>query len=262
MNSAAVILKARKGDARIYKKVCVPFFLLLLAAPAYAADEVGEALEASLGAQRAARESQQRIDRLDAETRALHEKRRAAESRALQLAAYSEQLEQEAAVEEQRRAQIDAELKRVSALGGELLPLARRMLAALEAQVARDPPFLLEVRRKRIADITALIDDSGHSAAEKFRRVLEAWRSEAEYGNTVGAEDVATDCTGAPGAATLVRVGRVGFYCVDDSQAARWDATNSWAPLDDAAAAEITRAATMARGKLPPELLVLPVAKP
>jgi hypothetical protein len=235
----------------------------VFAAHAVAADEIGDALDASLAAQRAARESQQRVDRLDAETRALREKRRAAEARAQQLAAYAEQLEQEAAVEEQRRAQIEAELKRVSALGGELLPLARRMLAALEVQVARDPPFLLDVRRTRIGGIAAMLDDPQHSAAEKFRRALEAWRSEAGYGNTLGAEDAPTDCTGAPGASTRVRIGRVGFYCVADGQAARWDgAAGAWAPLDEDAAVEIARAAAMARGRLPPELLVLPVARP
>jgi hypothetical protein len=139
------------------------------------------------------------------------------------------------------------------------------MLAALAAQVARDPPFLLDVRRTRISAITALLDDPAHSAAEKFRRVLEAWRSEAEYGNTLGAEDAATDCAGAPGASTHVRIGRVGFYCVgaDGRQAARWDAaTRAWAPLDEDDAVEIARAAAMARGRMPPELLVLPVAKP
>jgi len=236
---------------------------MALAAPA-AADDIGDALDASLAAQRAARESQLRIDKFAAETRALHDQRRAAEWQALQLAAYAEQLEQEAAVEEQRRAGIQAELTRVTALGGELLPLTRRMLAELEAQVARDPPFLQEVRRKRIADISAMLDDPQHSAADKFRRALEAWRSEAEYGHTLGAEDVASDCAGAAGAATLVRIGRVGLYCVDGQRAARWDpASKAWAPLDDDDdAAEIARAAAMARGTVPFGLLVLPVAKP
>ena len=236
---------------------------LALAAPA-SADEIGDALDASLAAQRAARESQQRIDKLAAETRALHDQRRAAEWQALQLAAYAEQLEQEAAVEEQRRAGIQAELTRVTALGGELLPLTRRMLAELEAQLARDPPFLQDVRRKRIADIAAMLDNPQHSAAEKFRRVLEAWRSEAEYGHALGAEDAALDCAGAAGAATLVRIGRVGLYCVDGRQAARWDrAGKAWVALDDTdAAEEIARAAAMARGKAQPGLLVLPVAKP
>lgn len=254
------------------KKVCVPIFAifvvalaLLLVVPAAHADEVGEALDASLAAQRAARESQQRIDKLDAETRALRDKRRAAEWHALQLAAYAEQLEQEAIAAEQQRAGLEAELARVASTGTDLLPLAQRMLAELEAHVARDLPFLQEVRRRRIEEARTLLGDPQRGQAEKFRRVLEAWRSEVEYGYTIGAEDAATDCAGQPGSATLVRVGRVGLYCVAAGAraGARWDvAARRWAPLEDAdAIAEIARAAAMAREKEPAGLLVLPVER-
>jgi len=248
------------------KKGCVPFLALLLAAaPALAADEIGEALETSLAAQRTARESQQRIDRLHDETRALANKRRAAEWQGQQLADYADRLEQEAAVEEHKRAQTAAELARVIVTSADLLPLTRRMLDELDALHVRDLPFLREARRARAAALRALLDDRQRSSAEKFRRVLEAWRSEVEYGYALGAEDSATDCEGQPGAATLARVGRVGLYCAssDGRQAARWDAAaGRWAPLDEGEAEEILRAAAMARGKAEPGLLVLPVRRP
>jgi len=251
------------------KKVCVPIFVvalaLLLPVPGAHADEVGEALDASLAAQRAARESQQRIDKLDAETRALRDKRRAAEWRALQLAAYAGQLEQEAIAAEQQRAGLEAELARVASTGTDLLPLAQRMLAELEAHVARDLPFLQDVRRRRIDDAKALLADPQRGQAEKFRRVLEAWRSEADYGYTIGAEDSATGCDGQPGAATLVRIGRVGLYCLagEGQAGARWDAANRrWTPLADAdELAEVARAAAMAREKEPAGVLVLPIER-
>jgi hypothetical protein len=246
------------------KKVSVPFFCLLLAISPLAlpADEVGEALDASLGAQRAARESQQRVDKLDAETRALHQKRRAAEWQSLQLAAYAEQLEQEALVQEQKRKGIEAELARVATTGTDLQPLSERMLAELEAHVARDLPFLQEVRLKRIAEARLLLADPQRSSAEKFRRVLDAWRSEAEYGYSLGAEDVAIDCAGKPGTAVLLRVGRIGLYCLDERVAARWDAgSKRWEPVDDDEADEIAKGVAMAREKAPPELLVLPVMR-
>jgi hypothetical protein len=238
---------------------------LLLIAGAAQADEVGEALDASLAAQRAARESQQRIDKLDAETRALRDKRRAAEWRALQLAAYAEQLEQEAAAAEQQRAGIAAELARVASTGTDLLPLAQRMLAELEAHVARDLPFLQDVRRRRIEEAKVLLADPQRGQAEKFRRVLDAWHSEVEYGYAIGAEDGSTDCDGKPGAATLVRIGRVGLYCVaaETRRGARWDADGGrWVPLEDEDdVAEVAKAAAMAREQQPPELLVLPIAR-
>ena len=239
--------------------------VLLLALPVQGrADEVGEALDASLTAQRAARESQQRVNKLHQETRALHEKRRGAEWQVLQLAAYAEQLEQEALVQERKRVEVEAELERVASTGTDLLPLTQRMLAELEALIARDQPFLQEVRQKRVAEMKVLLDDPQRSIAEKFRRVLEAWRSEVEYGYSLGAEDAATDCEGKPGASTLVRIGRIGLYCLaaDGKQAARWDAVHRrWTGLDDDEAEQVARAVAMARGKAPPELLVLPVER-
>jgi hypothetical protein len=258
-----------KGVRPLFTKmVCVPVLMLLVAGTAVA-DEIGEALDASLAAQRAARESQQRVDTLAAETRALHDKRRAAEWRALQLAAYADQLEQEAQVQEQRRDGIRAELARVSATGTDLLPLAQRMLAELEAHLARDLPFLASVRRQRVDEARRLLADPQRGQAEKFRRVLEAWRSEFEFGYTIGAEDLATDCAGAPAQAPNqavgVRIGRVGFYCLasDGKSAARWDAAaKRWSPLeDDDEIEQVALAAAMAREKAPAGVLVLPVEK-
>jgi hypothetical protein len=244
------------------KKVCVPICALLLAGGAHA-DDVGEALEARLSAQRAAHESQQRVDQLDAETRVLREKRRVAEWRAAQLADYTGRLEQEALAQDERRAGFQAELARVAATGADLLPLAQRMLAGLDAHLARDLPFLEDLRRQRLDEARAALADPRRDQAENFRRVLEAWRREVEYGYTLGAEEAATDCAGAPGASTRVRVGRIGYYCLEPggTRAARWDAaTRGWQPLEDRdAIGEVARAAAMAREQAPAGLLVLPI---
>jgi hypothetical protein len=243
------------------KKVTVPFFVMGLAVgPAPAADEIGEALEASQQAQRAARESQARVERLDDEARALMEKRRAAQWKALQLSAYAEQLEAEAAVEEKRRGELEAELARVAATGTDLMPLLRRMVAELEAFIAADLPFLEQARRKRVADLKALLDDPQRGGPDKFRRVLEAYRSEVEYGHSLGTEESAGGCAGADGPSTLVRVGRVGLYCLgaDGDTAGWWDADRKrWRATEDADA--VRAALAVARGEAPPELLVLPV---
>lgn len=234
-----------------------------LAALAARADEIGDALDTSLASQRAARESQARVSRLDDEARALRERRRGTEWRAMQLSAYAEQLEQEAAVEEQKRGQLEAELSRIASTGTDLLPLMRRMVAELKEFVGRDLPFLQEARRQRVADLETLLDDPQRGSAEKFRRVLEAYRTEVDYGHSLGAEEVETACgAGAPAKAALVRVGRVGLYCLaaDGERGAYWDAAAArWEPLDDDGVEAVQRALLVARGEAPPELLVLPV---
>lgn len=245
--------------------MCVPIFAVLLAAaPAAWADEIGDALEASLAAQRAARESQQRVDKLDDEARALRDKRRVAEWRALQLSAYGAQLEEEAANEERKRGEIEAQLARTAATGTDLQPLLARMVAELDVFVQNDLPFLHEPRRQRVQDLRALIADPQRGGTDKFRRVMEAYRTEVEYGHSLGAEEAEVECGGPRGPATLVRVGRVGLYCLsaDGARGGYWDAERKkFRELDDDGVEEVRKARVVARGEGPPELLVLPVRR-
>lgn len=239
--------------------------LILLLSAAAAADEIGDALEASQQAVRAARESQARINKLDDETRALQEKERTAEWRAQQMSAYAEQLEQEARHEEERRARLESELARIGSIEKELLPLIHRMLAQLEQWVAADVPFLQASRRKRVEDLKALVADPAKGIADKYRRVLDAYRSEVDYGYSLSTEEARVDLGEGAEAVSVVRLGRVGLYCVtaDGDRAGVWDHTaRRWQVLDDDAAEDVQRALAVAREEAPPELLTLPVAVP
>ena len=245
--------------------MCVPVFALLLAAaPVAVADEVGDALEASLAAQRAARESQQRVNKLDDEARAMRDKRRVAEWRALQLSAYAAQLEDEAATEEKKRGEIEAQLARTASTGTDLQPLLTRMVAELDAFVQGDLPFLQEPRRQRVQDLHALLADPQRGGTDKFRRVMEAYRTEVEYGHSLGAEEAEVECAGPRGPATLVRVGRVGLYCLsaDGARGGYWDVERKkFRELDDDGVEEVRKARLVAKGEGAPELLVLPVRR-
>lgn len=234
---------------------------LILAAPARA-DEIGDALEAATQAQRAARESQARINKLDDETRALQEKRRAAQWRGLQLSAYAKQLEQDAAAEEGKRSVLDAQLARIKNTEKDLMPLMLRMVAELDTFVAGDLPFLIAARRQRVAELKTLLTDPSRGIAEKYRRVLEAYRTEVDYGHSLGAEEATLDSGGERQPVSLVRIGRVGLYYLsaDRARAGVWDASGQrWQELDSDEIKEVERALTMAQAKAPPELLVLPV---
>lgn len=243
-------------------KVSVPFIFLLLAAPSLvAADEIGDAFEASIGAQRAAKESQARVDKLDEEARALREKRRATEWRAMQLSSYAARLEQDAATEEGKRKDLEEQLKRIASTGTDLLPLMRRMVAELDTFVAGDLPFLKDARQARVADLKKLLDDPARGNAEKFRRVLEAYRTEVDYGHSLGAEDAQAECVGPNEAVTLVRIGRVGLYCLsaDGKRGGGWDG-KGFKPLEESSQLENLRhARAIARAEEPPQLLELPV---
>lgn len=228
-------------------------------APAGHADEIGDAIEASQAAQRAAAQSQQRIDALDDEARRLREQQRKLQWESMQRAAYAEQLERNAQEEEGRRGALEAELARVARTGSDLGPLMQRMVAELREFVAADLPFLQELRRQRVAELEALLADPGKRAPDKFRRVLEAYRTEVDYGLSIGAEELTLDCGGGAQAVSLLRIGRVGLYCQKaDGSAHAFDA-GRWQPLDEEGRVEVEKGLAMARGKAPAQLLVLPV---
>lgn len=243
-------------------KVCVPFiFALLIAVPAVAADEIGEALDASASAQRAAKESQGRIDKLADEARALREKRRATEWRALQLSGYAAKLEADAIAEENKRKDLEAQLRSIASTGTDLMPLMKRMVGELGSFVDQDLPFLNDTRRTRVQELSALLDDPKRGNAEKYRRVLEAYRTEVDYGRSLGAEDAEAECDGPRGPVTLVRVGRVGLYCLsgDGQRGGAWDG-RAFAKLGSATELDSLRTArALAKGEAQPSLLQLPV---
>ena len=235
--------------------------LLLLTAPVLA-DEIGDALDAATQAQRAARDSQARINKLDDETRVLQEKRRAAQWRGLQFSAYAKQLEQEAVAEENKRAGLEAQLARIKSTEKDLLPLMLRMVAELDVFVTRDLPFLADARRQRVAELKILLADPARGIAEKYRRVLETYRTEVDYGHSLGAEEGLIELEGARQTVSLVRIGRVSLYYMsaDHTRAGVWDkAAGRWQELDGEDVKEVERALLMAQAKAAPELLVLPV---
>ena len=102
------------------------------------------------------------------------------------------------------------------------------------------------------------MDDPEAPLAEKYRRVLEAYQIEAEYGRTLGAE------RGQIGdrQADLLRVGRAGLFylTLDGDEAGRWDAkAGKWEELPGRYRKEIRRGLKLARETAAPDFINLPM---
>jgi len=138
------------------------------------------------------------------------------------------------------------------------LPLMLRMVQGLESVVAEDLPFLQQERKDRVDGIKRLMSDPSTSNADKFKRILEAYQIEAEYGRTLGAERTQIDQR----TVDVLRVGRTALYYLstDGSQAGWWDAAaRQWQTLDSEHITPIRRGLRMARETLAPDLLQLPM---
>lgn len=66
-------------------------------------------------------------------------------------------------------------------------PQMQRMVEVLGEFVAADLPFLPEERGDRLAQLQELLPQPDVSQAEKYRRTLEAYQIESDYGRTLEA---------------------------------------------------------------------------
>lgn len=228
---------------------------------AWAADPVGQAVDQTIQTNRENKASQQKIDQLDDQTRAALEKYRNALVQAQQLSAYAAQVEKLAAAQDTERAQLEQQLGQVDVSAREILPLCTRMVDSLEKFVSLDLPFLKQERNDRVAALRKLLDDPDTPVAEKYRRVLEAYQIEAEYGRKLGAErsqvgDRQVD---------LLHVGRVGLFylTLDGDEAGRWDASASrWEKLPGKYRREVRKGLKIAREISAPDFISLPLPVP
>ncbi len=137
-----------------------------------------------------------------------------------------------------------------------------RMLDSLEKFVALDLPFLKSERAERLASLKRLMADSSSSIAEKYRRIVEAYQIEIEYGRTLGAERMELPAGGTAKIVDMLRVGRTALYflSIDGEDAGRWDPpSKSWKPLDSGDRRAVRKGLKIAREQTAADVLVLPV---
>lgn len=243
---------------RRYMRIAAAAVLACIATPLTAQDGVQRAIGAVEQGQRAAAQSQNRIDRLDAQTREMLERYRAAVWQSQQLKVYSEQIEE--LVESQRgdREALQRQIDEMERVERDLLPLMLRMIDSLESFIELDLPFLPEERQRRVAELRRVMGDADVGTADKFRRILDAYRIEVEYGNALGAERVEVDGR----LMDQLRVGRVGLFAValDAEDALRWDAASKqWQSLQSRYIPPLREALRIARETAAASLLVLPM---
>ena len=239
------------------------FALLLGAAAAHAADPVAEAIAATLEANKASAESQTRINSTADSAQSLLERYRTATWQAQQLNVYAQQLQSLLAAQEAERASLQQQLIDIERTEREFTPLMLRMLDSLSKFVTLDLPFLKSERRERIENLKRVMADPEAATAEKFRRILEAYQVEIDYGRGLGVERAQINLDGVDGREVdVLRVGRASLFylSLDGQQVGRWNAeAKRWEPLDKQYRASVKKGLRVAREIAAPDVLVLPM---
>ncbi len=239
--------------------VCAAVVLPLLAS---AQSGGSPAVDAAVNANKTARTAQSQFDQLDDQTRALLERYRATVWQAQQLRVYAEQVEPLLATQDAERTALQNQAREAEGTAKDILPLMLRMVGSLDQFVALDLPFLQGERRDRIDSLKKLMADPATPLAEKYRRILEAYRIEADYGRTFGAERMQLALSGAQKVVDILHVGRVALLYVtpDGADTGYWDVeAKQWHSLSGSYRAAIREGLRIARETAAPEILALPV---
>jgi hypothetical protein len=228
------------------------------------AQSVDQILQAEDRRLNLAQQSQERINNIVEGTRSLEDDYRAINKEIDGLKVYNRlmaaQTNGQAAVLED----IALSMDQVDVINRQIFPMMERMIDGLDQSVALDVPFLMEERTKRIDTLKDTMERSDVSVAEKFRKVMEAYQIENEYGTSSETYTQSITRDGVTRSFNMLRVGRIGlYYQSDDAKiTGRWDnEIRDWVE-DDSARSEIRKGIRIAKQLIAPELIVIPVAAP
>lgn len=237
---------------------------LLLHASVLAAD-LDQVTATNDAANEAAKASQQRIDSVAEQTDKLLSEYRVVIKEIDGLRVYNRQLEKQIASQMKEMESLRDSIDRVTVIERQIIPLMLRMVDGLGQFVELDVPFLEQERQERLEHLDSLMDRADVPVAEKFRKVLEAYQIENEYGRTIEAYSGTLSLDGNPREVDFLRIGRVSLmYQTEDAQrSGLWDQTKrQWMPLPDQYRTPIKEGLRIARKEVAPNLLKLPIPAP
>ncbi|ANO53136.1 DUF3450 domain-containing protein [Woeseia oceani] len=231
------------------------------------AQSVDDVLKADQRRLELAQASQERINEVVEGTRSLTDQYRAINKEIEGLQVYNRLMSAQVEGQQATLADIELSMDQVDVINRQIFPLMTRMIDGLEQSIALDIPFLKAERTNRVESLKEIMERSDVSVAEKFRKVMEAYQIEMDYGSSSEWYKESLDIDGALRDYNMLRIGRVGLYFQsDDSQITGHynQETRQYELIDDENRSEIRKGLRMARQLIAPELLLLPIpaAKP
>ncbi|HSW14575.1 MAG TPA: DUF3450 domain-containing protein [Solimonas sp.] len=202
-------------------------------------------------------DSQKRVDALAEQGQDLANDYRTSLREAEGLKLYLQQLRAQLKSQSDEMAVIRQESAELDRTNIEILPLMQRMLGSLEQFVQLDVPFLKEERVGRVAKLNEMMPRADVTVSEKYRRIVEAYQIEMEYGRTIEAYKGKR----ADKEVDFLRVGRVGLFyqTPDGAETGYWDSdAKDWVEGDDYTEG-VKEGLKVAKKQTSPNLLIVPI---
>src|SRR5690554_1969451 len=229
------------------------------------ASTLDRALDENISLSQAASASQQKIEQLDDATQNMLLEYRSALARTKTLESYNQQMRDLVAAQHKELAGYQQQLQDLEQTRTSVTPQMQRMLEILQQLVSADLPFLPYERSERLEGLADLLPRADVSIAEKYRRILEAYQIESDYGYTL---EVWRDYLPRDGRQTSVDFLRLGrlmlYYQTPDGHETGWwnPQAQQWQKLPNSARRPVTQAIAIARQQKSHDWLHLPVKTP
>ena len=225
---------------------------------------IDDVVKSQQSADDASRASQERINKLDDETSAMLSEYRRAVADAESFTAYGAQLDLQVQSQNEEMASAERQLADIETTSREIGPLMDRMLATLDEFVGLDVPFLVGERRDRVKRLKDMMGRADVTISEKYRRIIEAYQVEMDYGRTVESYEAKLGDGDDARTVQFLRIGRVGllYQTLDTKETGYWDTTAKAWVVDDSYKGSFKEGIAVAKKTRAPERLIIPVPAP
>jgi len=209
--------------------------------------------------------SQKRVEEVATETDGLVAEYRLTNKKIESLNIFNRQLRQVIDSQNEELASLQRQIDEVEEVSRSVTPLMLKMVDSLDKFIALDVPFLPDERKTRVDGLRVLMRRADVADAERYRRILEAYQVENDYGRTIesyagtvprGSEEVPVD---------FLRVGRLALLYMtrDGVEVGAWDPVNKqWIQLDSSYKNSISEGLRVAKKQAAPQLIRVPLPRP
>ena len=214
-----------------------------------------------------AQASQERINAVVEKTRSLEDQYRAINKEVAGLRVYNRLMTAQTNGQKATLEDIALSMDQVDVINRQIFPLMEKMIDGIEQSISLDIPFLMTERTTRVNTLKEIMERSDVSVAEKFRKVMEAYQIELDYGSSSEwyKEELEIGEPAVKREFNMFRVGRIGLYFQsDDTTITGWynQKTGVYEEIDSKNRNEIRKGIRVARQLVAPELVLILLPAP
>lgn len=225
-------------------------------------NQLDKSLDISTSSINSGAANQERLNKIDDETRLLEFDYKDTIKEYENLKLYNDQLQRIINSQEEEIISILNQIDELDNININLIPIMLKMIDALDKFVSLDIPFLKSERTERVSNLKSIMDRGDISTSEKFRKVTEAYQIESDYGRTIEAYRSEVNFEGETFNADFLRVGRVSlaFVTSNGDKAGYWNkSSSSWEESSASVKRSTIEGLKIALKQAPPTLITIPL---